>query len=910
MQLKWGTRQRQWLLIALVMAGSVVLFAHAMARLQHTYIDGRKQTVQRVVEVAHQILAANYQLEVAGKLTRRDAQQASLVAIRALRYGDNDYFWINDMYPRMVMHPIQPELEGGDLSDYGDPTGFRLFVAFVDEVRRSGAGFVEYLWPKPGQYAPVPKISYVKAFQPWGWIIGSGLYRDDIDRQFRSELLENALLLLVVAVSLGFVARTSLQYMRTEKHLRESEARLRDVVEKLPVAALIASGERVMRVNQRFTQLLGYDATDAPDIDVWWPKVFPDPVYRESVTKAWWQQVADTMANTKNQPVSREYRVVAKDGRVCEVEASYCQSGEWAIVSLYDITERKAAEAYQRLTARVYETTGEAILVTDAEARIVAVNPAFCQITGYTSAEVLGKNPNILNSGRHDRSFHQTMWQTLLETGQWQGEIWNKRKSGEVFPEWQTVSTVRDAEGRITNFVAVFSDVSEIRRAQEMADRLSWRDTVTGLANRALFIARLEQKLASAHRDGGHAAVLLIDLDRFKMINEARGLALGDALLRAVADCFSNTLSADVVLARLSSDEFAVLLPQLMSSSEQAGRDALAVAEQLRLGLQQRISVEGEVFHLEASIGITVFPQSRVESASDVMRQADMAMQRAKTEGGGRSVFFETEMGDSVTERYRLESELRKAVAEGELRLYLQPQVDAGGKQVGAEALVRWEHPERGLIPPGVFISLAELSDLIVGIDRWMLTQVCRLLARLERSGTPIRISVNISPRHFQKDDFVDDVKRQLAASGADPSRLVLEITEGLVIGDISAVVAKMTTLTALGIHFSMDDFGTGYSSLAYLKRLPIHELKIDKSFINDATTDPNDAALVETILSVAKHLHLKVVAEGVETAEQAAFLNQRGDVIHQGYFFGRPIPADAWIAALIDRSSENAPSG
>jgi EAL domain-containing protein (putative c-di-GMP-specific phosphodiesterase class I) len=286
------------------------------------------------------------------------------------------------------------------------------------------------------------------------------------------------------------------------------------------------------------------------------------------------------------------------------------------------------------------------------------------------------------------------------------------------------------------------------------------------------------------------------------------------------------------------------------------------------------------------------------------MRQADMALHRAKSEGGGRAVFFETEMGESVTERYRLESELRRAIAEDELRLYLQPQVDASGRQVGAEALVRWEHPERGLVPPGVFIPLAELSDLIVGIDCWMLAQVCQVLARLDQVGAPVRISVNISPRHFQKDDFVDDIKRQLTATGADPSRLVLEVTEGLVIGDIADVVAKMTTLTALGIHFSMDDFGTGYSSLAYLKRLPIHELKIDKSFINDATTDPNDAALVETILSVARHLHLKVVAEGVETQAQADFLNQRGEVIHQGYLFGRPIPAEAWIAPLIDPKS------
>lgn len=564
-----------------------------------------------------------------------------------------------------------------------------------------------------------------------------------------------------------------------------------------------------------------------------------------------------------------------------------------------DITERKRSEERRRLNARVFETVGEAIMVTDAQANIVAVNPAFCRITGYSEAEVLGKNPRILNSNRHDKAFHQAVWQSLSSYGSWAGEIWNRRKNGDVFPEWQTISSVKDDTGKVTQYVAVFSDLSEIRKAQQAAEQLSWRDALTGLANRALFLRQLSQTLANAHREGRYADVLLLDLDRFKDINEARGLALGDALLKAVSDRLTAVLHPDDLLARLDSDEFAVLLPRLTLDREVAGREALTVADKLRDTLRNAIVVEGEHFPLDASVGIALFPESAQESSSDVLRQADMAMHEAKAAGGGCAVFFEAAMGQTIRDRYRVERELRVAIDDGQLRLFMQPQVDASGRQIGAEALVRWQHPERGLVPPGVFVPLAEASDLIVAVDRWMLTAVCRLMARLDAEGRALRISVNISPRHFQKDDFVEEVRRQLQTSGADPTHLALEVTEGLVIGNFSEVVAKMTMLSSLGIHFSMDDFGTGYSSLAYLKRLPIHELKIDKSFIDDVTTDPNDAALVETILAVAQHLHLQVVAEGVESQAQADFLNRHGNVIHQGYLYGRPEPADDWLKRL-----------
>jgi len=538
-------------------------------------------------------------------------------------------------------------------------------------------------------------------------------------------------------------------------------------------------------------------------------------------------------------------------------------------------------------------------MVTDAFARIIAVNPAFCRITGYSETEVLGQNARILNSDRHNRAFHQAVWQSLRDHGEWTGEIWNRRKNGDVVAEWQTITSVRDEHGKVLEFVAVFCGLGEIREAQEAAEHLSWHDALTGLANRAQFLRQLGQALANAHRQGRYADVLLLDLDRYKEIVEVRGQALADAVLRSVAESMSATLGPDDLLARLDSDEFAVLLPRLTSDREAAGREALAVAERLRECLRSSITVETENFPLDASIGIALFPESGQESASDVLRQANMAMHQSKAAGGGCAVFFEAAMDSTIRDRYRVERELRIAVDDGQLRLYLQTQVDAAHRPVGAEALARWQHPERGLLAPSAFIPLAEATDLIVAVDRWMLGEVCGLLARLGRESQPLKISVNISPRHFQKDDFVDEVRRQLEASGADPARLVLEVTEGLVIGNLAGVVAKMNLLSSLGIRFSMDDFGTGYSSLAYLKRLPIHELKIDKSFIDDVTSNPNDAALVETIIAVARHLSLQVVAEGVETQAQADFLSAHGQVIHQGYLYGRPEPVDTWLAQL-----------
>ncbi|MBI5331429.1 MAG: EAL domain-containing protein [Betaproteobacteria bacterium] len=448
-----------------------------------------------------------------------------------------------------------------------------------------------------------------------------------------------------------------------------------------------------------------------------------------------------------------------------------------------------------------------------------------------------------------------------------------------------------------TRDLALQQEIAEKERGAAEIHRLAYFDSITGLPNRVLLMDRLSQLLAAGRRSGQQEALILLNVDRFKTINDARGHAFGDALLQALGARLTGLLRDGDTLARLAADEFALLLPDLSEHMIKASRRTLVVAEKIHAALHTPLAIGEEEVTITASLGIALFSEELEEAPEDILRRADTALHRAKAAGGNQTAFFETSMGESAEQRFRVERELRSAIPAGELRLFLQPQVDIEGKLMGAEVLVRWQHPQRGLVPPGVFIPVAEESDLIVDLGAWVLAESCALMAREDMAGYPLRLSVNMSPRHFRRAGFVPWIRDLLAAHGADPSHLTLEVTEGLMIDNLGEVVAKMGDLAALGIHFSVDDFGTGYSSLAYLKRLPIHELKIDKTFVQDAPNNPEDAALVETILAVAKHMHLKVVAEGVETAEQAAFLNARASVIHQGYYFGRPEPAETWIA-------------
>ncbi|OYY93451.1 MAG: hypothetical protein B7Y41_11855 [Hydrogenophilales bacterium 28-61-23] len=447
-----------------------------------------------------------------------------------------------------------------------------------------------------------------------------------------------------------------------------------------------------------------------------------------------------------------------------------------------------------------------------------------------------------------------------------------------------------DTQGNFLGYIGHCLDITAQRQAEADIRRLAYYDALTGLPNRRLFMDRLTQSLAGARRSAHIGALMFIDLDQFKRVNDARGHDIGDAVLQQVGGRLTRFLRDEDTVARLGGDEFVVLLANLANSPDAAARLAMGVAEKIRAVMETPFQVDDADYHIGASIGITIFPKAG-ETEDDLLREADTAMYRAKDAGRNAVVYFEAAMQESVQARLALEQDLHHAIAQNELRLFLQPQVDRQGVLVGAEALVRWQHPTRGLISPLAFIPVAEESGLIVGLGAWVLTEAARMLKECDDLGRPLRLAVNVSPRQFRHSGFVAQVQTILRDAGTDPTHLVLEVTEGLVIDDIHDTIAKMDELNKLGIHFSIDDFGTGYSSLAYLKRLPLHELKIDRTFVQDAPTDPNDAALVETILSVAGHLNLSVVAEGVENEAQFEFLKSRNCGVFQGYLFDRPLP-------------------
>ena len=549
---------------------------------------------------------------------------------------------------------------------------------------------------------------------------------------------------------------------------------------------------------------------------------------------------------------------------------------------------------------RTLANSGQALIWTEnIHQQSDYFNDTWLRFTGRTLEQELGSGwTESIHPDDLDRCLlpYQA---AVLTHAPFQAEYRHRHASGEYRWLLNQGSPRFDSEGTFLGYVGHCLDITEAKRSEAEIARLAYHDSLTGLPNRALFQDRLDQSLAAARRAQRFGALMFVDLDQFKRLNDVYGHALGDAVLVEVAQRLSYHLRHEDTVARLGGDEFVVLLPDLALDTAGAATLALAVAEKIRLALESPIHIQNQIYTTAASIGITLFPKGD-ESVDDLMREADIAMYRAKESGRNAISYFERDMQDAVTQRYALEQDLREAVRQQSFELHFQSQVDAAGKLMGAEALVRWRHPTRGLISPASFIPLAEESRLIVPLGEWVLRQACEVIAQLDAAGHNLHIAVNVSPRQFQQPNFVLRVKEILSLTGADPKHLTLEITEGLLVDHVTETMGRMAELAALGIRFSIDDFGTGYSSLAYLKRLPLFELKIDKSFVQDIPTDPNDVALVETILAMSRHLHLQVVAEGVETAEQFEFLKAQGCDRFQGYYFHRPQPQGEWLAQRV----------
>lgn len=557
-----------------------------------------------------------------------------------------------------------------------------------------------------------------------------------------------------------------------------------------------------------------------------------------------------------------------------------------------DVTERKQQEEKLRLSARLMDSSQEAMVITDPRGKILDVNPAFSEITGYRREEVIGGNPRLWKSQHHDADFYQSLWAALGADGYWRGEIWNRRKDGDAFPSWQTISAVHDDQGHTTHYVSVFSDISSLVQTREQLAYQAYHDPLTGLPNRLLFNDRLTHALTRAERDGGQVAVLFLDLDRFKHVNDSLGHPAGDALLRAVAQRLSQSGRKEDTVSRIGGDEFIMLMEELRDP-----QDAAHLADKLLRVLAEPHVIQGHDLYVSSSIGISLYPRDG-GSAEVLVRNADTAMYQAKSAGRKTYSFYTQDLTVKATERLQIESDLRRALEQRELTVYYQPQVDLEkGRFIGAEALVRWNHPVLGFLPPDRFIPVAEDTGLIIELGEQVLREACLQARRWLEAGIELEtVGVNVAGPQLQRSDFVSTVRRVLAETGLPAKHLDLEVTETFIMEHADVTFDQLHELRALGVTLSIDDFGTGYSSLAYLKRLPIDRLKLDRAFIKDLPDDEEDAAITRAVVALSGSLGLRLVVEGVETAEQMAFLKNMGCREIQGYYFGRPVPAADFI--------------
>jgi len=733
----------------------------------------------------------------------------------------------------------------------------------------------------------------------WATITGGGVWRGEFEnvRKDGSHYWEMASIAPILAADgaiSGFVAvkeDITLQ-KQSERELREREAKL---------ASLIASLPDMMFVIDRARRIIEFH-TPAPELLLMPPERFIGRPYAETLPPLVVAKVDDALAGISADGAPRQLEYTLElPGGVHHFDASISQltGGDTApagfIMLVRDITERVRYEERMREAMVVFKASSQGIMTTDAHGVIRSVNPAFCAITGYAVDEVIGQKSSMFKSGQHDAAFFEDMWARLIETGAWEGEIWNRRKSGQIYPQWLTITAVRDAAGKVTEYVSLFSDITERKHQEEAIWHQANFDSLTGLANRSLLQDRLERALAHARRHGSKVGLIFLDLDGFKWINDSLGHDVGDELLVDVAQRLNACVRDEDTVARLGGDEFTVVVHDL-----QDVEDLRSISEKLVTVLRDPFTLGSARHHISGSVGITVFPDDGGD-VQTLLRNADIAMYKAKQAGKNRAQFYAHHMQADALARMQLEADLRVAIEEQAFVLHYQPIVDAGsGQLVGAEALIRWQHPQRGMVAPLEFIPVAEDCGLIVAIGEWALREAVRQSRHWRDAGHPaLRLAVNVSGVQFREPGLLDLVRALLPESAGECGHLMLEITESVLMDGSEEAETRMREINAHGLGYSLDDFGTGFSSLSYLKRFPVDIVKIDRSFVRDCPDDRSDASLVEAIINMAHSLDLRVTAEGVETVEQRDFLRALGCDYLQGYLLGKPGPAHEFEAMM-----------
>lgn len=716
-------------------------------------------------------------------------------------------------------------------------------------------------------------------------------------------------------IGLFGIARDITERIQIEKKLKESEERL--------AFAIMGTQDGLWDWNllndkvyysPRWKSILGYEDSEIANDFSGWEKLLHPEDLKSALSNIQY------FLNNKAANYTSEFRMQHKDGHYIDIlsRAFAVEDVAGKVTRLVgthvDITERKLAEqALSKEKAIAYEALKSLesqkraldehsiVATTDVRGRITYVNEKFCAISGYSQDELLGKNHRIINSGHHPKEFFKALYHTIAAGKVWHGEICNRNKNGNLYWVDTTIVPFIGGDGKPQEYIAIRNDITERKLAEEEIKSLAFNDSLTQLPNRRLLVDRLNHALAASARSGQRGALLFMDLDHFKILNDTLGHDVGDELLKQVAARLTANVREGDTVSRLGGDEFVILLEGLSKEKIEATAQAKDVAEKILRALNQAYQFNNQLHHSTATIGAKLFIGHK-QPCEELLKQADIAMYQSKTQGRNTIRFFDPKMQEEISNRVDLERELRIAIEQKQFELHYQTQVSSAGRPVGAEALIRWQHPERGTISPFNFIPLAEETGLILPIGQWVIDSACAQLKIWEQNPLTrdLLLAVNVSAKQFFQSDFVEHVLASITRHDINPSHLKLELTESMLVDNINDIIGKMNVLSKIGIRFSLDDFGTGYSSLQYLKKLPLNQLKIDQSFVRDITTDSSDRAIVRTIVNMAHSLRIDVIAEGVETEEQRKFLLDNGCLHYQGYLFSKPLPIDEFEALLI----------
>ncbi len=841
-----------------------------------------------------------------------------LERLRAVRFGQSGAITVVDRAGKLLLSRARPALEGKQFKDIPEleSAAFEQLLAKA----RSGGGFVQYQ-RTDGTGAPVARVAQVRLVEPWGWTVMATADQGELQATLQRELAQHGMdrqsrwlsVLVPLLLALGLGVLASLTYarwsrklfaiyhedIRAKNQLIADNATLFQAVfdnAALGIAQVSPEG-RFLQINQSFCDLLGYSHDEILQQGFTFQQVsLPEDLGADLV------QVRRLLAGEADR-YTLEKRYIRKDGAIVWVSLAAHLVRSEAGVPLYfisavqDITERKRSEENLMLAASVFSHAREGIMITAPNGVIVDVNDAFTRITGYSRDEAVGHNPHLLSSGRQTPEYYAAMWRSILEDGYWYGEIWNRRKNGEVYAEMQSISVVRNSQGGVAHFVSLFSDITPIKQHEQQLERIAHFDALTGLPNRVLLADRLQQAMLQAHRHGHLVAVVYLDLDGFKATNDRYGHDVGDRVLVGVANRMKDALREGDTLARIGGDEFVAVLVDLNDANA-----CLHLLNRLLAAAAEPLLVAGNSLQVSASLGVTFFPQADDIDADQLQRQADQAMYQAKLLGKNRYHLFDAVRDRSLRDHHESLEHIRCALLEAELVLYYQPKVNMrSGKVIGAEALIRWQHPTRGLLPPAEFLPVIENHALAVEVGEWVIAQALRQMEAWHAQGLDLPVSVNVGARQLQQHDFVPRLQRMLAEHpDIRPGCLELEVLETSALEDITGVSQVMEACRAMGVTFALDDFGTGYSSLTYLKRLPVTLLKIDQSFVRNMQDDPDDLAILKGVIGLAQAFHRGVIAEGVETIGHGTALLALGCELAQGYGIARPMPAAdfaAWVA-------------